>query len=312
MPALPHFTDEALEGLLSIDDAVETMRAAFLEHGRGSAPVQLRTPTDAPGGFRLNTMAAAIPALGVAGAKVYTAFRSKFSFVILLFSMEDGRALASFDAGALTRLRTSAVSVLACEQLARPDSRVLAVFGAGVQARAHAEAFARRFALREIRVVARSGAEGFAAQIGAITGLPVRACDAAAALAGADLVVTATRSPTPLFDGRLLPEGCTVAAVGSSKPDTAELDATAVGRFASIVVESLPAARHEAGDLLLAARAGVDAWPRVVELGAVLGHGQSPRRSPTEIHCFQSLGLALEDVAIAAAAFARLRPATAA
>src|SRR5690606_22339739 len=112
-----------------------------------------------------------------------------------------------------------------------------------------------------------------AAEMASITRLPVRACDAKAALEGADLVVTATRAPTPLFDGRLLPEGCTVAAVGSSKPDTAELDATAVGRFASIVVESLPAARHEAGDLLLAEKAGVDAWPRVVELGTLLGQG---------------------------------------
>lgn len=308
MPALPHFTDAALEGVASLDEAVEAMRAAFIEHGRGAAPVQLRTPTDAEGGFRLNTMAAAIPALNVAGAKVYTALRSRFSFVIVLFSMDDGRALATFDAHALTVLRTAAVSVLACERLARPKPRVLAVFGSGVQARGHAEAFARRFALEEIRVVARREAGAFAAALRSSTGIEVRACEAAAALDGADLVVTATRSPTPLFDGRLLPEGCTVAAVGSSRPDAAELDAAAIARFGTIVVESLPAARHEAGDLLLAAKSGADPWPKVVELGRVLASEGSLRRSPAEIHCFESLGLALEDVAIAALAWSRLGP----
>jgi ornithine cyclodeaminase len=303
---LRHYTEDELEGVLPLHEAIEAMRAAFTEFAEGRAQVQLRTPTDAPGGFRLNTMAATLPSAGVAGAKVYTAYQSRFSFVVLLFSMEDGRVLASFDAGALTRLRTAAVSALAAQYLARPESETLVVFGTGVQAEGHATAFAQRFPIRRIRIVGRDGAAGFARRIAALTGLECASLDRDSALEGADIVVTATRAAQPLFDGRSLPPGCTVIAVGSSRPNAAEIDRHLLERARCIVVESEEAARHEAGDLLLAD--GTDAWNKLVTLGDLCAGRATGRANGDEILLFESLGLALEDVAIAERAWRRLNP----
>src|SRR5215210_3095427 len=116
---MQHFDEAMLAEAVTLDEAVTGLRRAFLEHADGRTRVQPRVPTELDG-FRLNTMAALLPGLGRCGAKVYTAFRSRFAFLVLLFSTEDGRLLATFDAGGLTRLRTAAVTVLAAERLARP------------------------------------------------------------------------------------------------------------------------------------------------------------------------------------------------
>src|SRR5690349_10427815 len=140
---MQHFSATDLHDVLDLPTAVETMRRAFAALAEGRASVQPRATLEAQA-LRLNTMAAMIPALGYCGAKVYTATGRSFSFVVLLFSMQTGERLATFDAGPLTVLRTAAVSCLAAEFLARPESRNLAVFGTGTQARAHARALAER------------------------------------------------------------------------------------------------------------------------------------------------------------------------
>jgi ornithine cyclodeaminase len=121
------------------------------------------------------------------------------------------------------------------------------------------------------------------------------------------VIVTATRSAVPLFDGTLVAPGCTIIAVGSARANAAEIDAVTVSGCARIVVEATDIARHEAGDLLLAGAAGVDAWPKVGELGNLLADRIGGRESDDEINLFESLGFALEDVAIAAIAYQRLR-----
>src|SRR5262249_39481688 len=174
------------------------------------------------------------PGQGYAGAKVYPTIAGRFSFVILLFSSESGAPLATLDANAITRLRTAAVSVLAAQRGAQAGAATLALFGTGIQARAHLEAFADAFALREVRIVSRGDAGPLARHARERLGCDARACDALAALHGADLIVTATRASVPLFDGRLVAPGAFVAAVGSSRPDTRELDDALIGRAARI------------------------------------------------------------------------------
>ena len=303
-----HYSEQELEGLIGLDEAIEGLALAFREYADGTALVQPRIPTEL-GGLRINTMAAVLPALGCCGAKVYTAFRSKFSFVILLFSSEDGRLLATFDAGALTRLRTAAVSALAERYLARPDSRELALFGTGVQAAGHAQALAKTLPIEAIYVVSRDAgrAAAFARAMEALTGVQVAPADAAAAVGRADVIVTATRSAVPLFDGRLMRNGCCLVAVGSARPDAAEIDAAAVARCARVVVESGAQAMHEAGDLIQAAAAGAFSWDRVTELGALVVGRAPGRQSAAEITLFESVGFALEDVAIASIAYTKLQ-----
>lgn len=301
-----HYTEDDLDGLIGLDEAIECLRAAFLEFAQGAARVQLRIPTEFED-LRINTMAAVLPSTGYCGAKVYTALHSRFSFVILLFSIEDGRLLATFDAKELTRLRTAAVSTLASGHLARSDSRTLAVFGTGVQAAGHVRALAQKFPIKTIYVVGRNQADEFARETAELTGCETAAVKGDFAVSRADIIVTATRSLTPLFDGRLVPAGSSIIAVGSARPDAAEIDAVTVARCARIVVESAEQAHHEAGDLLMAEGAGGTPWNKVTELGPLLAGQVNGRQSPDEITLFESLGLALEDVAIASLAYSRLR-----
>lgn len=291
-----HFSDADVEGVLRADLVQQALREAFIAFAAGGADMQARARTEA-GGVKLSTLGAVLPGQGCAGAKVYATIAGRFNFVIVLFSAQTGAVLASFDAGAITRWRTAAVSVLAAQQGANPVAANLALFGTGVQARAHLEAFARAFPLHAVRIVSRGAAEDLVAHARSL-GLDARAAAAEEAVRGADIIVTATRSRTALFDGAWVRSGTFVAAVGSSLPDTRELDDTLISRAAAIVVEWREQALREAGDLVLA-KAVLPACAPLLELGDVLAGSAALRRDPADIVVFKSVGVGLEDIAIA-------------
>ncbi len=299
-----HLTDAAIDGALRDADLAGTLRRAFLAFARGEAAMQRRMRTDA-GGVKLSTLGAVWPGEGYAGAKVYTTIAGRFDFVIVLFSAETGAPLATLDANAITRWRTAAVSVLAAQQYARADASTLAVFGTGVQARAHIEAFARVFPLRALRIVSRGPAEALAAHAREVAHCDVRVVGARAALDGADLVVTATRAAAPLFAGEWVAPGAFVAAVGSSRPDTRELDDALVARASAIVVEWREQTKDEAGDLVLADPALIARVP-LIELGEALAGTAAPRRADGDVALFKSVGVGLADIAAAGLAWSRL------
>ncbi|MDO9032327.1 MULTISPECIES: ornithine cyclodeaminase family protein [Hydrogenophaga] len=302
---MQHITDDMIDAAVSPQDAQQVLLDAFRSFGHGQAAMQERIRTEAQG-VKLSTLGAVIPEQKVAGAKVYTTIQGQFTFVIVLFSTEDGRALASFDAGAITRLRTAACSLIAARHLARPGARQMALFGAGVQGRAHAIQMAQAFDLEEIRVCDPYALPGMAADLQRQCGTPVRLCDAAETVAGADIVVTASRSTTPLFSGDELKPGCFVAAIGSSLPHTRELDDRALERAARIAVEWLPQTLREAGDLVLA-RPGLVSPEKLVELGALVTGAAPGRQSDDEITLYKSVGVGLEDVALAGLAWQRVQ-----
>lgn len=289
--------------VLDPDSAVAALHAAFAQHGRGQAQVLARhraTATREGASLAISAMGAILDADGalpaVLGTKVYSARNGKYHFLVSLFSADTGAALATLEANEFTRLRTAAATAVAADLLALPEVRTLAVFGAGIQAQAHAEALVRVRRFERLLVCARSGGEAFAATLQRQLGLPVAAVDAATAAAQADVLVTATRSAVPLFDGALVKPGAFVAAVGSSTRAARELDDTLLGRAACVAVEWLTAAQQEAGDVVLAAP-GVIAPERLVELGALI---VNPRpRAPQDIVVYKSVGIGLEDVALA-------------
>ena len=286
-------TESQVAALLTPTTARQALHEAFVQMGRGQASVlaRHRAAGELDGAtLALSAMGAVMPAAGVMGTKVYSTRNGQFQFVVTLFSAITGLPLATLEANELTRLRTSAATAVAADALARADARVLAIFGAGTQARAHAEALmlVRRF--ERVLVCARSGGAEFAASIGG------EVVDANTAAREADVIVTATRSNEALFDGALVKPGAFVAAVGSSKPAARELDDALLARAAQIVVEWKTAAEAEAGEFRRAAP-GVIAPQRVAELGALLANPQP--RNPEDILVYKSVGIGLEDVAIA-------------
>jgi alanine dehydrogenase len=229
---------------------------------------------------------------------------------IVLMNPETGETLAIMDGRLITEMRTAAVSAAAARRLARRETPVLAILGSGVQAKSHLDAMRAVRTLGEVRVHSPNAAhrERFALEASSELGIPVRAMESAeAAVRGADLVVTATASRTPVVHGAWIEPGCHVTAVGACLRDWRELDGQAVAG-ARVFVDSRDAARVEAGDLILAEREGAISPDHVAgEIGAVFAGALGGRTDDRQVTLFKSLGLAVEDVATARHVFERAR-----
>lgn len=307
--SVPFIDGAALRRLLPITAAIDALEAAFaqgsfttpsrshLETGTGTL-LLMPSVGEQGVGVKLVTVAPQNPARGL----------PLIHAVYVLFEPDGLAPAALIDGGELTALRTSAVSALATRHLARSEASQLVVFGAGVQARAHVESMRAVRPVEQVWVVSRtaSRAEGLAA-VARGWGLEAAPADPGA-VARADLVCTCTTSDRPVFDGSLLRAGAHVNAVGAYRPDARELDDQAVAR-ARVVVERRDAALAEAGDLLIPIAAGViDESHIVADLTEVV-RGRTVRRGADDVTLFKSVGVAFEDLAVAAAAVARLSPA---
>ena len=300
--------DAEVAEVVTMREAVVAMAAAFEQFGNGSGSIAPRVRATAEHSGKTSaiaTMGAALPASGVVGAKVYSTVGGQFNFVIVLFSSITGEALAVVEANEITRFRTAAATAVAVQRLAAREARSLAIFGTGVQARAHAEALLLMHPFERVWVAGRATASDFANWVETEFGVAAGAVDAATAAREADVIVTATRSTEPLFDGMLVRPGALVAAVGSSKPTARELDDALLARADLIVVEWLPAAQAEAGEFVRAAPGTIDPT-RVTELGKLLVKGAAYDRRSGDIVIYKSVGIGLEDVALAHMVWERL------
>ncbi len=295
--------------LLSLPVAVEAVEEAFGLLGRGEA-VNCPRHRGRVQGAVLNVMWAIAPALGAMGVKSYPIVRTDVtqgsSFTFLLYGLPDGKLEAIFEADALGQRRTGAASAVATKCLARADSEVLAVFDAGWQAESQVEAVAGVLPhLRWVLVVGRSPGrrERFIEKLRQRIGLPVEAAEPHAAVRAADVLITATGSSEPVFDGAELTPGTHINAVGSNFAEKRELDAETLRRANRVVADSPEVARRESGDLLTN---GFD-WDRLEELGSIVAGQVLGRREANEITVFESHGLALEDLACAVRVLRRAR-----
>jgi ornithine cyclodeaminase len=301
-------TDHDVARVLTMKEAIASMRTAFTQFGQGAGAVLARgraTAEHAGASVTISAMGAALPASGVVGTKVYSTVNGQFTFVIVLFDAKTGAPLATIESNELTRLRTAAATAVAVEKLARSDAKSLAIFGAGTQAQAHAEALLLVHKFASVQICARSGASEFAADITKKYGVTCNVADADTA-ATADVIVTATRASEALFDGNLVKSGALVAAVGSSKPVARELDDVLLKRAALIAVEWLPAAKAEAGEFVRAGEGVIDP-AKVAELGKLLAGTHTYARAADDIVVYKSVGIGLEDVALAQLAFERVQ-----
>lgn len=288
--------------------AIDALEAAFRDGDPSAAP--LRTQVETPAGTLLLMPAAGEGGVGVKLVTLTEANPERglplIHAVYVLFDAQTQAPRLLVDGSALTALRTAAVSGLATRWLARPNARRLVIFGAGVQARAHLEAMAVVRSISELKVVTRTPARGRAlVELGRSIGITSGLADAGAAVvaeavAGADIVCTCTTATEPLFESSLLRPGVHVNAVGAYRPDTRELDTETVRR-ARVVVETRDAAWVEAGDLLLPLAEGAIEQEHVVADLQEVVRGAEVRDSRDDVTVFESVGLAFEDLAVAAA-----------
>lgn len=296
---LPYIDADELFHLVPLTDALDALRTCF-----ASAPSHIdRVHTTAGGGEFLVMPAAVGHAAGVKLVGIQPANPARglpiIQGVYVLFDMRIGQPVALLDGAALTTLRTPMISALATDALARRDAGSVGIIGTGPQAVAHVQAMrvvrpavdrvvvAGRTAAHVAHVVDELLATGQSATAGSYA-------DAAAC----DIVCAATRADAPLFGLADMSPGAHVNLVGSYRLDLREVAADLVAG-STVAVDDIAAARAEAGDLHLAVQEGVWSWDRIAGDLTDLATGRLLRTSDGEITLFKSVGLAVQDLAIA-------------
>ncbi len=304
-----YLTEDDVRRLLTMADALSAVEDAHRWHATGEAidtpRARSRTPTSA-----LHMLHGAVMPLGVMGYKSYTTSREAARFWVHLFDVATGRPLAVLEADYLGMMRTGATGGLAARVLAREDTRRALVFGAGWQAQSQIEALCAVREVEEVRVAARKRdkLERFCAEQSQRLGRPVLpADDVEAEVRSADLIVTITTASDPLFDGRWLKDGTHVTAAGSNALIRREIDEATIRRAGVVAVDARATALRESGDLLPALEKGRLNEYGLVELGELLTGMRPGRRDQTQVTLFESQGMAIQDLALAARVFDKAR-----
>jgi len=289
-----------------MEEAISAVEEALKHQALGSAVNRPRASVIARPGAGLYSMEAVCSYIDVFGFKTYTANSEGYRFLVYLYSADTGELLSMLQAGRLGQLRTGAATAVATSRMAPRDASVVAILGSGHQARTQLEGICRVRAVAAARVYSPNSDHRrvYAEEMSQKLNVEVTSADSPRlAVEGADIVVTITDSRTPVFDGRWLRPGMHVTAAGGANMYVSELDDATFERANVLVVDDIPQARIECGELIMAASNGVILWEQVRELWQVIGGVTPGRHSPDDITLFKSLGMALWDVAVAKAVY---------
>lgn len=304
------FSAEDVKKALPMDKAVEAMKSAFRELSTGEVLVPLRTH------MRLEEQNADVllmscysPNLQQVGMKIITLHPENLKrdlpyiqATVMVIDAEDGTPLSVMSGAVLTAIRTGAASGAATDILARADASRVAIIGTGVQATTQLEAMCT---VRQIKTAAvfdmdSDRAEVFAKKMSESLKIKVIPVDSAsAAIAGADIVCTATTSKNPVFDDADIEPGTHINAIGVYKPHEREIPGKTVAR-AKVVVDECEASWEESGELVLALDEGLITKDHIhAEIGEIIAGIKKGRESDDEITFFKSVGVATQDLSAA-------------
>jgi ornithine cyclodeaminase/alanine dehydrogenase-like protein (mu-crystallin family) len=297
-------TSDDVKACLPMPKAIEIMKHAFGQLSTGMATVPLRSKISSDKGDTL-LMPAYLHGSQNLGIKIVSIYKDNPSkdiptvtAIVIVLDPQTGRPRALIEGDSLTAIRTGATGGLASELLARRNAKTVALFGAGVQARAQLQGVIAVRSITRINLLdlSLSASQKLADEIATWEEAPAvkLVSNSKEAIQDADIIITATTSSKPVFDGHGLKAGTHITGVGSYTPQMQEVDETTVQR-ARIVVDSRDACLAEAGDLIIP-KATVDA-----ELGEIINGIEPGRHSDEEITFFKTVGVAVADAAAAAA-----------
>jgi ornithine cyclodeaminase/alanine dehydrogenase len=304
-------TEADVRQLLTMDIALAAVEEVLRQHAQGAAQniPRARCQTDQ---VMLHVMAGASKGVGFLGYKVYGTSRQGANFHVGLFDGATGALVALIQADCLGQIRTGAASGIATQCLARPDAQEVGIFGSGKQARTQLLAVCRVRKVRRVTVYSPDAERRrrFADEMTALCQCEVAPAPLPELAAeDKDIVITATSSRTPVLRGEWLSPGTHLNVIGSNYLAKAEVDVATVRRCDTLVADSVEQARLEAGDFVAALEDGSIHWSDIRDLGQVLIGRQTGRVHAEDVTMFKSVGLALEDVAVAARVYALAREA---
>ena len=303
-------SEREVKDLIDAEELIQALEQAHIQYSTGNAvmPVRLVVPLPQIEG-RITSMPGYLDRDKALGMKVVTFFQKNpkrdlpaILATIMLFSSETGKIIAIMDGSHITAVRTACASAMATKVLANPETPVLGILGAGVQARAHIQALSYVRQLKQIKVYSPSGASAanikkdLEPQIAATIEI---SGSAEQAVRNSDLVLTVSTAKEPLFKPEWLKPGAHINAVGSHRPDFREIDGATLAQ-ARIVVDSREAIMAECGDILLALKENAITEKNIdAEIGEVLAGSKTGRSSPEETTLYKSVGVAIQDIATA-------------
>jgi len=291
-----------VEQLLTMPVTIDLVERVHRDYSTGKASDVPRERTRVPKAG-LHILQGAVPSANIFGYKAYTSSREGTRFLVYGFSAERGNLEVIVEADRLGMMRTGAAGGVAAKWLSRPESKVVGVFGSGWQAEGQIEALAHVRKLERVKVWSRTAAKlaEFCERMRSKLGLEVvPAASPDDAVTGSDIVVTITTSATPVFSGELVAPGMHINAAGSNSLLRREIDEATVRKCDPIVVDSRPSALKEAGDLLPVLEKGRIHGGGLTELGEVIAGTRAGRTTPEQVTLFESQGMAIQDLAIAA------------
>lgn len=300
MPAL-YLTEDEVRGLLTMDLAVEAVETGLRKMALEEAfnVPRARCQTDH---IMLHVLPAAAKTLGVIGYKAYVTAKTGTRFHVTIYDGKTGDLLSLMQADHLGQVRTGAASAVATKYLARADATTVGVFGAGKQARTQllGVAHVRKLAKAVVYSPNPERRTAFAAEMSAACGIEVVPADRPEdAARGLDIVCTATTAREPVLFGDWVSPGQHLNVVGSNFLGKTEIDVGVMKKATVVAIDSKEQGRMEAGDFAAALDSDVLQWSDVAELGRIVAKRAAGRESPADVTLFKSLGLGLEDIAVA-------------
>ena len=296
-----YLSEDDVKQVLTMDMALDGVESAHRDLALGRATDTPRARSRLPQ-TALHILQGALPDQGILGYKAYTSNRSGNRFLVHLFDAASGQLRAVVAADYLGMMRTGATSGVAARWLARPDSTIAGVFGAGWQAEGHVRAICATLPLERVKVFSRKAdkLQAFCQRLSKQTGIDVvPALSAEDTVRGSDMVGTVTTAAQPLFDAEWLEAGAHINAAGSNALIRQELSEAAVRRCDVIAVDSVPTALAECGDLLPLLEKGRLHERQLLELGDVIAGRRAGRESAGQITLFESQGMGIQDLAVA-------------
>jgi len=310
MPVLL-LTEDEVRQVLTMEMALEAveqgLRKLALEEGVNIP--RTRSQTDHA---MLHSMAASAKTLGYLGYKCYATSKRGHHFHVGLYDGKTAALLALIHADYLGQVRTGAASGVATQYMARHDSAEVGIFGSGKQARTQLEAVCKVRKILRVQVYSpnEEHRRQFAEEMTKVCKCDVQPVPRPEMAAeDKDIVITATSSREPVLNGNWISEGTHLNVVGSNFLGKAEVDAVCVRRCASIIVDSKDQARMEAGDFVQPLEDGSIHWADIHELGQVIVGRYTGRAHAEDVTMFKSLGIAIEDVAVAGRVYEKARDA---
>lgn len=307
-----------VEQLLTMRDALAAVEEGFRQLAQGNVvmPQRAATPIAPYNGLHLSMPAFVGGDIGALTIKIVTVYGDNpanhhlptIQGLLLVHDAQTGQVLALLDAEHLTATRTGAASGVATQYLARPDAETVTLFGAGALGPGQLAAVCAVRPIRRAYVITRSGAKDadFCEHMATELGIEVHATrNTQHAITQADIICTATNSPTPLFPGAWVRPGTHINAVGAYTRTMRELDTVTIQR-SRVFVDHHPAAGAEAGDIIIPIAEGAVTYDQIAgALGEVINGTVRGRTSSEEITVFKSVGLAMQDAVTAARLYAK-------